>query len=764
MNPWGTATQFPSTALYTTPIDSAFEPQTKFTNDWNTFAYNADWSGAAPVQYPWMSGSEIASGQFGAQNFAETTAPSAPDGIIRTPQDIATAPSPVNFQVGATLENTIPAVAFNGAWTGSGVRIGLGSLWFGNVSAINENGTNIGWEYDPNALFVRFGPTQEQFLAQNEEYERTSRDIIAGLTQETSVPGQTASTDPGTGPASVAVGNAPAAPDTFAKSGGAWDAVKDYASRTWDGAKYAASELFGIGSANAKTPDAALGEQGARLLGNQQTFEVTGYFPCSSSGCKMEGGLESARPGPDGQSMVRTLDDYRLGKSEYVTGASDASRYGEKYIVPEVTYRSPLDGKEYTLESVPVAIHDTGGAFAGRPDKLDIAVGVSGSDSQAVELAKGQAFLGEKLQTYAQVSDVPARGSLPVTASLDTATIPLPAAENPRIPESAYERQGTYYDLETRSFTSPLHRVETGTSPLPVVAAEGTLPATQYGGGGEYSPIPLAEWVPKQQPTGEEIQASIENSMQYDDRIAQAEQETAAYQARLPDIDTKSPEEMKAIEQAMRNERVAQAQVESPEPPRTPTIGEQVSAWWDKFRGVSPSAESAGAVPDIDTQMSVETAVPVQPVESAELPPLNVEPAPLEGAPVIPVAQESLPPIEGGTAAAVQGGAPDAGTQAAPPAAQTEGQATVPLPQERPAIASLPANVPLPTAAPLPKISAESDYKGGSVVDYLKSIGQDSSYVFRKQVASSFGITNFRGTATQNAQLLNCLRGGECFR
>ena len=45
-----------------------------------------------------------------------------------------------------------------------------------------------------------------------------------------------------------------------------------------------------------------------------------------------------------------------------------------------------------------------------------------------------------------------------------------------------------------------------------------------------------------------------------------------------------------------------------------------------------------------------------------------------------------------------------------------------------------------------------------SIVDYLKSQGQDSSYSARKNLAEERGITNYSGTAAQNTQLLNMLR------
>lgn len=45
-----------------------------------------------------------------------------------------------------------------------------------------------------------------------------------------------------------------------------------------------------------------------------------------------------------------------------------------------------------------------------------------------------------------------------------------------------------------------------------------------------------------------------------------------------------------------------------------------------------------------------------------------------------------------------------------------------------------------------------------SIVDYLKSNGQDSSYSARKKLAEQNGISNYSGTASQNTQLLNILK------
>lgn len=52
-------------------------------------------------------------------------------------------------------------------------------------------------------------------------------------------------------------------------------------------------------------------------------------------------------------------------------------------------------------------------------------------------------------------------------------------------------------------------------------------------------------------------------------------------------------------------------------------------------------------------------------------------------------------------------------------------------------------------------------YKGSSLVDYLKSIGVDSSMANRKKLAQANGIKNYTGTASQNTTLLTKLRGGK---
>src|SRR5690625_2933674 len=53
----------------------------------------------------------------------------------------------------------------------------------------------------------------------------------------------------------------------------------------------------------------------------------------------------------------------------------------------------------------------------------------------------------------------------------------------------------------------------------------------------------------------------------------------------------------------------------------------------------------------------------------------------------------------------------------------------------------------------------KTTYKGSSIVDYLKSVRQSSSFAHRKKLAQRYGIKNYKGPASQNTRLLNALRG-----
>ena len=52
------------------------------------------------------------------------------------------------------------------------------------------------------------------------------------------------------------------------------------------------------------------------------------------------------------------------------------------------------------------------------------------------------------------------------------------------------------------------------------------------------------------------------------------------------------------------------------------------------------------------------------------------------------------------------------------------------------------------------------NYTGNSIVDGLNGIGVDSSFAYRARLAEVNGISNYRGTAEQNTQMLNMLKNG----
>lgn len=54
-----------------------------------------------------------------------------------------------------------------------------------------------------------------------------------------------------------------------------------------------------------------------------------------------------------------------------------------------------------------------------------------------------------------------------------------------------------------------------------------------------------------------------------------------------------------------------------------------------------------------------------------------------------------------------------------------------------------------------------STYKGNSIVDYLKSIGVDSSPANRRKLAKEYGIKNYNLSAEKNLELLNAMRDGK---
>ena len=62
-----------------------------------------------------------------------------------------------------------------------------------------------------------------------------------------------------------------------------------------------------------------------------------------------------------------------------------------------------------------------------------------------------------------------------------------------------------------------------------------------------------------------------------------------------------------------------------------------------------------------------------------------------------------------------------------------------------------------PTVNYYPKYTGTS----GSIVEALKSIGVDSSYNNRKEIAKNNGIKGYKGTAAQNTKMLNLLKQGK---
>lgn len=103
-------------------------------------------------------------------------------------------------------------------------------------------------------------------------------------------------------------------------------------------------------------------------LGQCFNPHLTSYSPQhpSSPRYQMEGGYESSQPGLDRSSYVKTLEDVRTGKSNYVTLAGDnrsgSSQIGKTYIIPSITYIGD-DRQSHTLTNVRAYVHDTGSAF-----------------------------------------------------------------------------------------------------------------------------------------------------------------------------------------------------------------------------------------------------------------------------------------------------------------------------------------------------------------------------------------------------------------
>ncbi len=167
--------------------------------------------------------------------------------------------------------------------------------------------------------------------------------------------------------------------------------------------------------------DMPAGGYAQRLLGDQP--RATTYSP-RRGGDQMEGGYESSRPGPDGQAMVRTLEDFRTGQAPYVTIAGNPSLYGRQYTIPQVSYRA--GGKTHTLRDVPVVVHDTGSAFRNAPEgRFDVPVGRDLNNAETNQGLSGVQFM-PRSQPMAFSGQQPRPAGV---QAIDHAIRPVPGAD-----------------------------------------------------------------------------------------------------------------------------------------------------------------------------------------------------------------------------------------------------------------------------------------------------------------------------------------------
>lgn len=151
--------------------------------------------------------------------------------------------------------------------------------------------------------------------------------------------------------------------------------------------------LIPIVSFAALTPPTSINQQASGCTTSSGKI-ITFYVPHNAPNCRtsMEGCVETSKKGLDGINKPRCLDDVRNGAAKFVTLASDASNYGRYFCLGNISYTSGIDGKKYTVPNVVGYVHDTGGAFKGRPDKLDVCATICErcTDAQAGALASGK--------------------------------------------------------------------------------------------------------------------------------------------------------------------------------------------------------------------------------------------------------------------------------------------------------------------------------------------------------------------------------------
>lgn len=160
------------------------------------------------------------------------------------------------------------------------------------------------------------------------------------------------------------------------------------------------------------------------LIPSGPTPRATTYSP-QRGGDRMEGGYASSRPGPDGQAMVRTLEDFRTGQAPYVTIAGNPALYGRSYTIPEVSYQA--GGQRHVLRDVPVVVHDTGGAFRNAPEgRFDVPVGRDLGPADTNQGLSGVQFVPQQGGPMAYTTEPPKPAGV---QAIEGAIRPVPGAD-----------------------------------------------------------------------------------------------------------------------------------------------------------------------------------------------------------------------------------------------------------------------------------------------------------------------------------------------
>lgn len=210
------------------------------------------------------------------------------------------------------------------------------------------------------------------------------------------------------------------------------------------------------------TQDTNSGE--SPISGQSIDTDITVYTP-QTGGDTVQGGLASSRPGPDGEAVVRTLDDVREGRSEYVTLAGNSEYYNKEYTIPTITYLD-ISGTVHVLNNVRAVVHDTGGAFRTTPEgRYDLAVGIDyPTDTSSVmfrQPANGKNKIklipkdpsSSTVDPQSSLSEIRPDGSLPKTPAAPPAAPTTPSASSPKRLEDLTLREKLATMVFSRAFS-----------------------------------------------------------------------------------------------------------------------------------------------------------------------------------------------------------------------------------------------------------------------------------------------------------------------